>query len=445
MMKKNKKLKKRTKLKLNKLKLSKKLKKKKIPSIKPTKLPIIFILIILYLLLYLFDKNRISLEKYQSSIFPEIVSFENNLNLNQEIFDEFRQINSDNKLIEANPKFKKSNYPDISVIIINYNQAHCLHKGLRSVQNQSIKNIEIIIVDDCSEDNSTEVIKEYQKEDPRIILIAHDTNEGEMKSRVDGIRKAKGKYITIVDGDDALIHKDILKNSLFIIQKGKLDVVEFHGIEYRNGSYFQKIYDYHKYNISNIIYQPELRTKFLIKINHKKDYVLLNRAIWGKLIKNNLFQKILKYMGPEFTEDYINEAEDTFMAISVSHLAKSYYIMKEFGYYYSKDEKENGFPKMENKVCKINNKIKGFGWYQYYKFLVDKKSKDDKEKNMIINEMKIGDPRKSLTMKLDDKHYQILFYIYDKMLEWNCWDKKQRNYIIEQKNKFIKKYNDSMN
>ena len=46
-----------------------------------------------------------------------------------------------------------------------------------------------------------------------------------MKERVDGIRKARGKYITIVD-DDALAHKDILKNCLFITQKGKLDVVE---------------------------------------------------------------------------------------------------------------------------------------------------------------------------------------------------------------------------
>ena len=104
-----------------------------------------------------------------------------------------------------------------------YNQAHCIYKGLRSVQNQSLKNIEIIIIDDCSEDNSTEVIKEYQKEDPRIILILHDTNEGEIKSRTDGIRKAKGKYITIIDGDDALIHKDILKDSFFIAKKGKLD------------------------------------------------------------------------------------------------------------------------------------------------------------------------------------------------------------------------------
>jgi len=110
-------------------------------------------------------------------------------------------------------------YPDVSIIMTMYNQAHCIHKGIRSVQNQSIKNIEIIIVDDCSQDNGTDIIKEFQKKDKRIILIFYDMNEGEIKSRTDGIRKAKGKYITIIDGDDALIHKNILKNFYLLLKK----------------------------------------------------------------------------------------------------------------------------------------------------------------------------------------------------------------------------------
>ena len=51
--------------------------------------------------------------------------------------------------------------------------------------------------------------------------------------------------------------------------------------------------------------------------------------------------------------------------------------------------------------------------------------------------MKIPNPIKEIKVKLDKKHYQILFYIYDKMLEWNCWNKEQRDYIIAQKNKAI--------
>ena len=171
-----------------------------------------------------------------------------------------------------------------------YNQAHCIHKGIRSVQNQSIKNIEIIIVDDCSQDNGTDIIKEFQKKDKRIILIFYDMNEGEIKSRTDGIRKAKGKYITIIDGDDALIHKNILKNCLFIAQKGNLDVVEFNDIDYNKGKFGNKFNNYNEKNLTDaIIHQPELRNIFINRTNFRID----NRVIWGKFIKNDLFQKTL--------------------------------------------------------------------------------------------------------------------------------------------------------
>ena len=135
-----------------------------------------------------------------------------------------------------------------------YNQAHCLHRCLRSIQNQSLKNIEIIIVDDCSLDNSVELIKEYQKEDPRIILIEHDANRGMIKTRTDGVRKAKGKYITPIDSDDAFIHKDILKNSLYIAEKGNIDVIEFNHAMYNDGRFEQVAKVYYKLNLTNIIY-----------------------------------------------------------------------------------------------------------------------------------------------------------------------------------------------
>ena len=107
-----------------------------------------------------FIKHESQLQKgrVKESIFQEIVSFENHLNLSQQIFDEFRKINCGNKLIDGYQKFNKSRNPDISVIITIHNQANDFHKVLRSVQNQSIKNIEIIIIDDCSFDNSFEII-----------------------------------------------------------------------------------------------------------------------------------------------------------------------------------------------------------------------------------------------------------------------------------------------
>ena len=221
------------------------------------KLILIFFLFILYkndFIKYLMKgKVKLILIENQSTILSEIISFENKINISLNEIKEFRDINSNNELIEK-INFEKCSYPDVSIIMTMYNQAHCIHKGIRSVQNQSIKNIEIIIVDDCSQDNGTDIIKEFQKKDERIILISHDMNEGEIKSRTDGIRKAKGKYITIIDGDDALIHKNILKNCLFIAQKGNLDVVEFNDIDYDKGKFGNKFNNYNEKNLTEAIF-----------------------------------------------------------------------------------------------------------------------------------------------------------------------------------------------
>ena len=138
----------------------------------------------------------------------------------------FRNINCKNILLD-NSSFTKKENPYVSVILTVYNQANCFYSALRSVQNQSLKNIEIIIIDDCSLDNSTKVIEKYMKEDNRIIFLKHESNFGQIKSRSDGIKIAKGKYITIIDGDDSLINENILYNSFTIANLADLDVVGF--------------------------------------------------------------------------------------------------------------------------------------------------------------------------------------------------------------------------
>ena len=144
--------------------------------------------------IYFFIKSR-KIHKISENIFNEMISYINAHNtISLEEIYSFRQFNSEKKLIESNPTFQKSENPILTVIISTYNQAHCIHKCIRSIQNQSIKNIEILIMDDCSTDNTTETINEFQKEDPRIVLISHDMNEGPIKTRSDGVRFAKGNY-----------------------------------------------------------------------------------------------------------------------------------------------------------------------------------------------------------------------------------------------------------
>ena len=402
------------------------------------KLFFIICLLILYICSFIDYKSQVHIVK--ESVFREIVSFENNLNLTSQMFAEFREINCNNKLIEGNKKFKKSWYPDISVIITIYNQAHIIYKCLRSVQNQSLKNIEIIMIDDCSLDNSVDVIKNFQKEDKRIILISHNLNEGTIKSRTDGVRKAKGKYITIIDGDDALIHKDILKNSLYIAQKANLDVVEFRARKYVNEKYKGEVYNFDRLNVTYILYQPELRGKFFPKERHNK-YKIFNRVIWGKLIKKKIFLNLLNYIGPDITDDYITDYEDTIMAVSLFHLAQSYYVMKEVGLYYSFSIKNKKF-EVVNTKCKKNEAPRQMGFYYLLKFLVDKNNKTEKEKKKTYDEYNEYLTYYSNTifgLKLNKKHFQIIFDAINKFLEWDCVNNKQKKKIQAYKNRVIEK------
>ena len=90
----------------------------------------------------------------------------------------------------------------LSVIIPIYNVEQYLRKCLDSVCNQTLEDIEIICINDCSPDNSLEILKEYQKNDNRIKIIDFKENRGVAAARNEAIKIAKGEYIGFVDGDD---------------------------------------------------------------------------------------------------------------------------------------------------------------------------------------------------------------------------------------------------
>ena len=96
----------------------------------------------------------------------------------------------------------------VSIITPSYNTAKFIGKTIESVQNQTYQNWEMIIVDDCSTDNTDEVVDGYLS-DKRIKYIKNEKNSGAAVSRNRALREAKGKWITFLDSDDlwlSLIH-----------------------------------------------------------------------------------------------------------------------------------------------------------------------------------------------------------------------------------------------
>ncbi|MEM3407746.1 MAG: glycosyltransferase [Nitrososphaerota archaeon] len=90
--------------------------------------------------------------------------------------------------------------PLVSVIIPTYNRAWLLSKAVESVLNQSYQNFEVIIIDDCSEDDTKNLVKKFK--DRRIRYIRHRKRKGAAAARNTGIKAAKGNYIAFQDSDD---------------------------------------------------------------------------------------------------------------------------------------------------------------------------------------------------------------------------------------------------
>ena len=95
-----------------------------------------------------------------------------------------------------------SQQPSVSIVIPTYNRANFIQRAIASVCSQSYQNFEVIVVDDNSQDNTAEVVREIAKRDRRINYCRHSSNLGGSAARNTGIKKATGKYIAFLDSDD---------------------------------------------------------------------------------------------------------------------------------------------------------------------------------------------------------------------------------------------------
>ena len=102
--------------------------------------------------------------------------------------------------------------PLISFIVTSFNYENYVIKTLESIKNQSYENIEIIVVDDKSSDDSVEKIQNFinENKDLSVKLIAHENNKGQMAAMQSGLAEAQGQFISFVDSDDILV-KDYAK------------------------------------------------------------------------------------------------------------------------------------------------------------------------------------------------------------------------------------------
>lgn len=114
--------------------------------------------------------------------------------------------------------------PLVTVVIPAYNAAGCIGRAVKSVQDQSLQNFELIIVDDVSSDATVEVVEEMVRIDGRIRLVKAETNGGPSAARNLGFRHARGEWIAILDADDAF-KPTRLETLIARAQAEKLDAI----------------------------------------------------------------------------------------------------------------------------------------------------------------------------------------------------------------------------
>ena len=111
----------------------------------------------------------------------------------------------------------------VSLVVPVYNAEKYLAKSIESMLSQSLKEMELILVNDGSKDNSLAICEEYAKKDSRITVI-NKKNEGACIARNTGIARAKGKYIQLADADD-YIDNNMLEEQYNLAEKTNAEVV----------------------------------------------------------------------------------------------------------------------------------------------------------------------------------------------------------------------------
>ena len=150
------------------------------------------------------------------------------------------------------------NFPLVSVICLSYNHEAYVVEALNSVINQSYPNVELLIADDCSKDNSVSVIKDWLKEHSSVHFLANEINLGSNKTFNQLAKIAKGEYIIDLAADDALL-PNCIEKQIATFQNSKyknLGIVYGNLIEIdENGAFLQNYYTEEEHPESGDIYK----------------------------------------------------------------------------------------------------------------------------------------------------------------------------------------------
>ena len=310
-------------------------------DIKSLIIKIFYIIILVVLFIFLYRGKYIKLI-HNKDIYRKYLNVEfdsSNTSFNKAI-NHLKNCLSPN-LVKFQPSLSfKFEEPKISVVIPLYNCQKFILRGVKSIQYQNISEIEIILIEDYSKDNTLSIIEKIQKEDKRVRIIKNKKNMGVLYSRSIGVLSAKGKYLFTLDNDDLFLNNNIFDFTSKIADEGKFDIVEFKAISNRilnDDLINNKIIDAKFFKNKNkivILYQPELGMYPIDTFNKTGSYYLRDIFLWGKCIKTNIYQTALNKFGFDRYSRFMIRYEDILVNYMIFNIANSFIFIPKYGIYH---------------------------------------------------------------------------------------------------------------
>ena len=233
--------------------------------------------------------------------------------------------------------------PKISIFLPIYNKEKYLKRSIGSIQKQTLREIEIIPINDGSTDNSLNILERLAEKDPRIIIINNEKNSGSLYSRGMGILKSKGEYLMCLDPDDKIRGSNSLK---YLYNKAKelnTDIISFFIL------YFPGKAKSHNYsNFNEIIKQPELYKNAFDKDGQLSDFYITNKLIKREVLKS-AFEAFKKYI---FWKKW-NYYEDNIWSILTYKFANTSVFLNKVIYIYYQNN--DSVMRNRNNILELEN------------------------------------------------------------------------------------------
>lgn len=213
----------------------------------------------------------------------------------------------------------------VSIIIPVYNVEKYIDKCINSAVNQTLKDIEIIIIDDGSTDNSINIIKKYEIRYSNIVVV-NQSNKGVSASRNIGLDKAKGEYIYFLDSDD-YINLNLANDLYDLAKKQNLDIIHFDAnVVYEDGFYSKN----NPYDRSKVIESKVYSGKcFYENVKQNNGY---RASVCTYIYKNEFLKKHkLNFYEGILHEDELFTTKSITLAESILYLPKKYFFRRMRG------------------------------------------------------------------------------------------------------------------